>query len=58
VEVALFDPTGRLLRQESGKFGGGMISQPFDLSDLPPGLYALRIQMGEQSAIRWVVRQK
>ena len=58
VEVALFDPTGRLLRQESGKFGGGMISQPFDLSDLPPGLYALRIQMGEQSAMRWVVRQK
>jgi len=57
VSFDLFDATGRLLHQTWVATGGSVLSQTFDLRDLPPALYALRIQAGGQTVVRTVVRE-
>lgn len=48
VELAVFDPSGRQIRRETAAFSSGVLNRVFDLSDLPPAFYMLRIQTGGQ----------
>jgi uncharacterized delta-60 repeat protein len=52
---ALFDLTGRMLHSSSTTVGSGPLTQIFDWGDLPPAVYALRVQVGSQVAARRLV---
>ena len=56
VRLSIHDATGRLIFEE--KMGAAQIfSQKLDLSGQPAGVYLVRVQAGEQTALRRLVKQ-
>lgn len=56
VRLSIHDTAGRLIFEE--KMGAAQIfSQKLDLSGQPAGVYLVRVQAGEQTALRRVVKQ-
>ncbi|HND86732.1 MAG TPA: T9SS type A sorting domain-containing protein [Saprospiraceae bacterium] len=55
LEFTLFDALGRPLRREVADFGSGNLSRDFAYGSLVAGVYALRVQVGAESALRHFV---
>lgn len=56
--LEITDPTGRVYRQnELPVLSGESVSIPFELTDLPPGMYFARIRNAEKTWVRSFVKQ-
>lgn len=51
----IFDQNGRLLQEKSFPVGVGVASHRFDLLDIPPGVYALRLR--SKRGKEWITQQ-
>jgi hypothetical protein len=52
VEFSLFNAVGQLIRRDVEGFGTGRLARSFDYGQLPSGVYALRMQAGNEAM--WV----
>lgn len=56
-ELSLLDPVGKILRQRKIEATPGTFSTSLDVSDLPSGIFILKMEMEDGAIVRKVVKQ-
>ena len=57
VVISILDITGRMLKQEKGRYEIGSVELQFDVNELPAGAYFVEVNDGKQSTQRKFVKQ-
>lgn len=57
VGLTLFDPTGRIVKQSVSQKSASTIWQQWDLSDMPAGIYLLKVQTVSRELTKTIIKQ-